>query len=79
MCLWPLFVGQNVHHICKCALGHPFRGQRVKDDAYVCYCAYILCILSYSGCLWVVPTNKGIVLRGLKLGRKQNLASTLAF
>ena len=39
----------------------------IKDDAYYCYCAYILRISRYSGFLWVVPTNTGIFLRGLKL------------
>ena len=39
----------------------------VKDGANFCYCAYILRILRFSGFLWVVPTNTGILLRGLKL------------
>ena len=39
----------------------------VKDGAYYCYCAYVLRISRYSGFLWVVPTNTGIILRGLKL------------
>ena len=39
----------------------------VKDGAYYCYCAYVLHIARYSGFLWVVPTNTGIFLRGLKL------------
>ena len=38
----------------------------VKDDAYFSYCTY-LCILRYSGFLWLVPANTGIFLRGLKL------------
>ena len=38
-----------------------------KDGAYYCYCAYVLRISRYSGFLWVVPTNTGIILRGLKL------------
>ena len=38
-----------------------------KDSAYYCYCAYVLRIARYSGFLWVVPTNTGIFLRGLKL------------
>ena len=38
-----------------------------KDGAYYCYCAYVLRIARYSGFLWVVPTNTGIFLRGLKL------------
>ena len=38
-----------------------------KDGAYYCYCAYVLRIAKYSGFLWVVPTNTGIFLRGLKL------------
>ena len=38
-----------------------------KDGAYYCYCPYVLRILGYSGFLWVVPTNTGIFLRGLKL------------
>ena len=36
----------------------------VKDGAYFCYCA---CVPRISGFLWVVPTNTGIFLRGLKL------------
>ena len=39
----------------------------IKDGAYFCYYAYILCISRYLGFLWVVPTNTGIFLRGLKL------------
>ena len=38
-----------------------------KDGAYFCYCAYVLHISRYSIFLWVVPTNTGIFLRGLKL------------
>ena len=38
-----------------------------KDGAYYCYCAYVLHIARYSGLLWVVPTNTGIFLCGLKL------------
>ena len=38
-----------------------------KDGAYYCYCAYVLRIARYSGFLWVVHTNAGIFLRGLKL------------
>ena len=41
--------------------------KRIKDGAYYCYCAYVLRISRYSGFLWVVPTNTGIILRGLKL------------
>ena len=50
---------------------------KVKDGAYYCYCAYVLRISRHSGFLWVVPTNTGIFLRGLKPQRKQNLASAL--
>ena len=39
----------------------------IKDGAYFCYCAYVLCISRYPVFLWVVPTNTGIFLRGLKL------------
>ena len=39
----------------------------LKDGAYYCYCAYVLRIARYSRFLWVVPTNIGIFLRGLKL------------
>ena len=38
-----------------------------KDGAYFCFYAYVLCISRYSGFLWVVLTNTGIFLRGLKL------------
>ena len=50
---------------------------KFKDSAHFCYCAYVLRILRYSGFLWVVPTNTGIFLCGLKLWRKQNSASSL--
>ena len=39
----------------------------IKDGTHFCYCAYVLRISRYSGFLWVVPTNTGIFLRGLKL------------
>ena len=39
----------------------------VRDGAYHFYCAHVLRISRYSGFLWVVPTNTGIFLRGLKL------------
>ena len=42
----------------------------LKDDAYFCYCAYVLRISRYSGFPWVVPTNTRIFLRGLKLCRE---------
>ena len=51
-----------------CRLGR--EEMELKDGAYFCYCAYVLRILKYSGFLWVVPTNTGIFLRGLKLGGK---------
>ena len=41
--------------------------RELKDGTYFCYCAYVLRISSYSGFLWVVPTNTGIFLRGFKL------------
>ena len=41
--------------------------QKLKDNAYFFYCTYVLRIWRYSGFLWVVPTNTGIFLRGLKL------------
>ena len=47
-----------------------FQSAGVKDGAYFCYCVYVLCILRYSGFLWVVLTNTGILLRGLKLYRE---------
>ena len=40
---------------------------QLKDGAYYCYCACILRISRYPGFLWVVPTNTGIFLCGLKL------------
>ena len=39
----------------------------LKDGAHYCYCASRDI---YSGFLWVVPTNTGIFLRGLKLCRE---------
>ena len=44
-----------------------YRGKLIKDGAYYCYCAYILRIVRYSAFLWVVHTNTGIFLHGLKL------------
>ena len=38
-----------------------------KEGAYYCYCAYVLRIARYSDFLWVLPSNTGIFLRGLKL------------
>ena len=45
-------------------VGYP---ESIRDGAYFRYCAYVLRIPRYSGFLWVVPTNTGIFLRGLKL------------
>ena len=39
----------------------------IKDGAYYCYCAYVLHISRNSGFLWLVLTNTGKFLRGLKL------------
>ena len=45
----------------------------LKDGAYVCYCAFVTAHLfyasryTYSGFLWVRPTNAGIFLRGFDL------------
>ena len=39
----------------------------ISHSVYFYYCAYVLRILRYSGFLWVLPTNTGIFLRGLKL------------
>ena len=36
-------------------------------SAYFCYCADVLRISRYSGFLWVVSTNTGIFLLGVKL------------
>ena len=38
------------------------------------YCAYVLHILRYSGFLWVMPTNTGKFLRGLKRKLRGNHA-----
>ena len=48
-----------------------------EDGAYFCYCAYVLCISRYSAFLWVVPTNTGIFLRGLKLCRENRTQQVL--
>ena len=45
----------------------PIQMTAIEDGAYFSYCAYVLRILRYSAFLWVVPTNTGIFLRGLKL------------
>ena len=42
-------------------------GFDLKDGAYYCYYAYVLRISRYLGFLWMVPTNTGKCLRGLKL------------
>ena len=42
----------------------------LKDDAYYCYCAYVLRIFRYSDFLSPMLTNAGIFLRGLKLSRE---------
>ena len=39
----------------------------LKDGAYYCYCAYVLCISRYSDFLSPMLTNTGVFLRGLKL------------
>ena len=41
----------------------------IEDGAYFCYCAYILRISRCAGFYWMVPTNRGIFLHGLKLCR----------
>ena len=41
--------------------------QQVTNKTYFCHRAYVLRIFRYLGFLWVVPTNTGIFLRGLKL------------
>ena len=50
---------------------------RFKDGAYFCYCADVLRIRRYSGFLWVVPTNTGIFLCGLKLFRESRTQQVL--
>ena len=45
-----------------------------KDGASFCYCAYVLCILGYSGFLTNLPTKTTIFLRGLTMWKKQILA-----
>ena len=47
------------------------RWMLLKDGAYYYFCAYVLRISRYSGFLWVVPTNTGMFLRGLKLYREK--------
>ena len=42
----------------------------IKDGAYYCYCAYVLCISRYSDFLSLMLTNTGIFLRGLKLSEE---------
>ena len=49
--------------------------QMIKDDAYYCYCAYVLRIARYSGLLRVLPTKyRNIFARFKSIRRKQNLA-----
>ena len=45
-----------------------------KDGAYYCCCAYVLRISRYSGFLWVLPTNTGLILCGLKYTEKAELS-----
>ena len=51
--------------------------QVFKDGAYFCYCAYVLRIWRYSGFLWLVPSNTGIFLRGLKLSAESRTQQVL--
>ena len=60
--------GESINHS-KTSL-NPGSVHCIKDGAYYCYCAYVLRITRYSGFLWVVPTNTGIFLCGLKLYRE---------
>ena len=60
-----VFSGQAMFFYVNFEVAYP--GQCLKDGAYFCYCSYVLRISRHSGFLWVVPTNKGIFLRGLKL------------
>ena len=62
---WSTFVHSSRHRMAHFPV-NVFYNQ-FKDGAYYCYCAYVLRISRYSGFLWVVPTNTGIFLRGLKL------------
>ena len=39
----------------------------IKDGAYYCYCAYVLCISRYSDLLLLVLINTGLFFRGSKL------------
>ena len=48
-------------------LMYPDYSFTIKDGAYYCYCAYVLCISRYSGFLLVMLTNTVIFLRSLKL------------
>ena len=41
------------------------RASVLKDGASICYCAYVLRILGYSGFLRNLPPNITIFLRGL--------------
>ena len=71
-------VTKSIHHLShdQASKGHgsiPYLTSQtdlhcfITDGAYYCYCAYVLRIARYSGFLWVVTTNSGIFLRGLKL------------
>ena len=49
----------------------------LKDGAYFCYCAYVLRIWRYTCFQWVLLTNTGIFLRGLKLSRESRTQQVL--
>ena len=52
-------------------------GDEFKDGAYYCYCAYVLCISRYSGCLSVILTNTVTFLHGLKLSGESRTQQVL--
>ena len=61
----PLLLRTSTHRLIN--MCHNYFLNLLKGGAYFCYCAYVLRILRYSDFLWVVPTNTGVFLRGLKL------------
>ena len=86
-------IGPDNHNASNCSVqpcSRPRDCSFFKDGAYYCYCAYVLRVSRYPAFLWVVISNTGIFLRGLKprgesrtpqvlSGSKKKLGATINF